>query len=235
MRAVGLLSWLLVACVDPGPPAPADAGNHASAALNACAEVRGQVTTIGAATAQLNALPPPVTPACFVASLSRPLDLVATTSIFSAQPAASRQSPRIFVMVPALVTSVVPEGEGAHLLEFAQWMTPTRTLKAEVELPLLAPLSDDAPYSRVHSNFGVTSCGLCHRDEQPHPTIDGGFISDAFRPDPASLVPLSELRAQHVACADADESERCALFHALFDFGEVRQGAFSNEVNLFIR
>lgn len=235
MRAVGLVSLVLVACVDPGPAPPPDAGNHASAALNACAEVHGRVTTIGAATARLNALPTPVTPACFVASLSRPIDLVATTSIFSAQPAFSRESPRIFVMGPALVTSIVPEGEGAHLLEFAQWMTPTRTLKAEVELPLLEPLSDDAPYSRVHSNFGVTSCGLCHRDEQPHPTIDGGFISDAFRPEPASLVPVSELRAQHAACADEDESERCALFHALFDFGEVREGAFSNEVNLFVR
>lgn len=237
MRAAVLFSMWFVACVEPGPgvPAPVDAGNHASAALNACASVRGRVTTITAATERLNALPPPVTPACFVASLSRPIDLVATTSIFSAQPAASRESPRIFVMVPALVTSVVPEGEGAHLLEFAQWMTPTRTLKAEVELPLLSPLSAEAPYTRVHSNHGVTSCGLCHRAEEPHPTIDGGFISDAFRPDPASLVPVSELRAQHAACVDGDESERCALFHALFDFGEVRQGAFSNEVDLFIK
>ncbi len=234
MRA-GLLSLWLVACVDPGPPAPPDAGNHASAALNACASVSGRVSTISASTARLNALPPPVTPACFVASLSRPIDLVATTSIFSAQPAASRESPRIFVMVPALVISVVPEGEGAHLLEFAQWMTPTRTLKAEVELPLVGPLSDDAPYTQVQSNFGVTSCGLCHRGEEPHPTIDGGFISDAFRPDPASLVPLTELRAQHAACAQTDESERCALFHALFDFGEVRPGAFRNEVDLFIK
>lgn len=235
MRFAFLL--FLVGCSSPGPAPLPDAGHQASAALRACAAVQipARVTTIAAAISRLNALPMPVTPACFVAGLARPLEVVASNSVFSAQPAASRESPRIFLFAPALVVSVVPEGEGARLVEFAQWMTPTRTLKGEVELPFTEPLTDDAPYTKTHSTFGVTSCGLCHRREEPHPTIDGGFISDAFRPAPYSLVPLTELRAQHEACAEEDEGERCAMFHALFDFGVVREGAFSSSVELFVQ
>ncbi len=193
------------------------------------------MTTIAAAVTQLNALPRPVTVACFIAGLARPLELVASTSVFSAQPAEGSQNPRIFVLLPGLVVSVAPTGDGAKLLEFSQWMTETRTLKAEVQLPLEAELSAEAPYTRTHSSFGVTSCGLCHRNEAAHPTIDGGFVSDAYRPEGYSLVPLAELSALHAACTEDDVSERCALFHALFDFGVVRQGAFSNKVELFIR
>lgn len=237
MRTVGVFSVLLFACPGPVPTPSPDAGSHASAALKGCAAVQlpERVSTIEAAVARLNALPAPVTPACFVAGLQRPLELVATTSVLSAQPAVGRPSPRIFLLDPALVISVVPSGDGARLVEFAQWMTPTRTLKGEVELPLTAPLTADAPYTRVHSTFGVTSCGLCHRNEAPHPTIDGGFVSDAFRPEPNTLVPLTELSAMHAACTEDDVTERCTLFHALFDFGVVRQGAFSNAVDLFVQ
>ena len=228
---------MMVACSEAAPPGPFDAGSHASAELQACAAIQEPVplTTIRDAVTRLNVLPRPVTAACFIAGLTRPLELVGTTSVTSAQPAAGRQSPRIFVLLPGLVVSVVPAGDGAKLLEFAQWMTPTRTLKGEVVLPLEAPLSFNAPYTQVHSNFGVTSCGLCHRNEVAHPTIEGGFVSDAYRPEEYSLVTLAELSALHAACAEEDVSERCTLFHALFDFGVVSQGAFSSAVELFIQ
>lgn len=233
ISAAAVLS-LLLACPGPSPTAPDGGPHQASAALQACAQVRepARVTTIDAAVTRLNQLPPLVSPACFVASLPRPLDVVATTSLFSAQPAASRESPRLFLFLPALIVSAVPEGEGAGLLEFSEWMTPTRTLKGEVVMPITAPLTAEAPYTRVHSNRGTTTCGLCHRAEEPHPTIDGGFVSDALRPTAKSLVPVAELRAQHEACGE-DVSGRCELFHALFDFGAVREGAFSSEVKLF--
>jgi hypothetical protein len=121
------------------------------------------------------------------------------------------------------------------LLELSEWMTPTRTLKGEVALPFTSPLAVDAPFTRVHSSLNVTSCGLCHRNELPHPGIDGGFISDAYRPEPSSLVPVTELSALHAACTEDDLSERCTLFHALFDFGAVRQGAFSPDLELFVQ
>lgn len=240
MRRASFLSLWLVACSAPeGPPPTPDAGNqsHASAALKACAVIQtpAVVNTIFSSVARLNALPAPASPACFVAGLPRPLEVVATTSVLSAQPAANRQSPRLFLLLPGIVLSVVPDGAGARLIEFAEWNGPTRTLKGELEFPLSAPLAADAPLTRVHPNEGVTSCGLCHRNELPHPTIDGGFVSDAFRPDPGTLVPMSEVSAQHAACAVEDVSERCTLLHALFDFGEVRQGAFSRDLALFVQ
>ena len=232
-----LIFLLFAACSGTQPPGPSDGGSHASAELKACAAIQepARVTTIAAAVSRLNALPRPVSVACFVAGLPRPLELVASTSMFSAQPAEGSQNPRIFLMLPGLVISVAPTGDGARLLEFSQWITPTRTLKGELKLPLEAEVSGDAPYTQTHSNFGVTTCGLCHRREEAHPTIDGGFVSDAYRPEVYSLVPLSELSALHAACTEDDLSERCTLFHALFDFGVVRQGAFSSAVELFIQ
>lgn len=45
---------------------------------------------------------------------------------------------------------------------------------------------------------------------------------------------MAELRRLHDACiASSDKSPRCEMFHAVFDFGEVRQGAFASEVETF--
>lgn len=244
MRLPWLLAAILVSCAgapptsDAGADAGVDAGtSHASAALQACAALSssGDVSTIFTAVARLNALPEPVTPACFVASLPRPIDAVATISVVSAQPAAGRDSPRVFLLLPGLVASVVPDGDGASLLEFAEWTTPLRTLKGEVKFPVTTPLAPDAPLTRVHSNLGVTTCGLCHRNETPHDSIDGGFVSDAFRPDPGTLVPIAELAQRHAECPPGESTPRCEVLHALFDFGALRQGAFSPDVALFVQ
>src|SRR4051812_3519066 len=130
MRFALFIAALITAGCSGNPgPGPVDGGsNHASAVLQACAQVKepARVTTIAAAVNRLNALPQPVTAPCFIASLPRPLDVVGTNSVFSAQPASSNQSPRMFVFLPALVASVVPEGDGAGVIELSQWMTPTR-------------------------------------------------------------------------------------------------------------
>lgn len=187
---------------------------------------------------RLNALPAPVDGPCFVASLPRPLSLVATTGVASAQPAVSRASPRIFFLLPGLVASVVPEGDGSKLLELGEWVTTTRTLKGEIALPVTAPLTADAPYQHVLYGMPATSttCGLCHRTEAPHDTIAGAYVSVAFQPQRGTTVPASELSAAHEACVTAhDEAGRCAMFHALFDFGVVKDGAFAREVETFVQ
>lgn len=234
------LAVFALSCAGASPVSDAghDAGTpHASAALEACAAFasRGGVSTIFEAVERLNALPEPVTPACFVASLPRPLDAVATISVVSAQPAAGRDSPRVFLLMPGLVVSAVPDGDGATLLEFAEWTTTLRTLKGEVKFPIQRPLALDAPLTRVHSNLGVTTCGLCHRNETPHDSIDGGFVSVAFRPDPGTLVPIAELAQRHAECPPGESTPRCEVLHALFDFGALKQGAFSPDVELFVQ
>src|SRR5262245_57431332 len=101
----GLMLCAALAACGPGSAQP-DAGpeHAASAALRTCAEAAtGPVDTAAQFVERLNALPRPVSVACFVASLPRPLFLIATTSQMSAQPAGGRDSPRIFLRGNTLV------------------------------------------------------------------------------------------------------------------------------------
>jgi hypothetical protein len=234
MRRVFWWAMLLSACE--GVPEVADAGGHrASEALRACA-VAGSVSTAPALMQHLNALPHPVSIPCAVASLPRPLAVVATTSLTSAQPAANAKNPRIFVVGPGVVLSVVPDGPGMHLLELGEWVTPLRTLKGELEFPLTQPLTGSEPFTRVMYQTARTTCGLCHREETPSATVASGYTSLAYRPSPDSTVAVSALQTEHQACiASGESSERCELFHALFDFGDVVQGAFEQRVALFVQ
>jgi hypothetical protein len=224
----------------PPPPAvdagPADAGpDHTpSAELTRCASRRAEVASIADVVARLNALAPVDAP-CFVASLPRPLAVTATHDVTSAQPAASKASPRLFFLLPTIVISAVPEGEGGKLLELGEWVTPTRTIKGEIAVPVAAPLASDAPYKKVLQGQFATVCGVCHHGESAHPTIPDAFVSVAFKPRRAALVTVAELEAHHRACVRAaDQSARCEMFHAIFDFGPVTQGAFADEVETFI-
>ncbi len=207
-----------------------------SEALRACADAPSELHTIGDVITQLNSMPAPVSAACLVATVPRPLALVATEGTNSAQPASSHQSPRIFLRMDGLVMGVVPDGDGGKLLEFGEWVTPTRTLKGELEAPVLGPLADDAAYQHALYSASSTACGLCHLGEAPHPTIPSAFVSDAFRPLPDSIVTLDELRAMHDACVvERDSGARCEMFHALFDLGDVVDGPFDDEVSTFTR
>lgn len=217
------------------PSAGVDAGPaHApSAALKRCAASPTEPASIADGVALLNALAPADGP-CFVAALRRPLSVVATRGVTSAQPAASKSSPRLFFLLPKVAISAVPEGEGGKLLEFGQWTSATQTLKGEIALPVTTPLAPDAPFKKVLQDPYRTVCGTCHRGEHGHPSIPGAFISAAFKPEPGTFVTVAELAEHHAACAQsADPSPRCEMFHALFDFGAVTQGAFAPEVETF--
>jgi hypothetical protein len=224
------LVFLLAACE---PPTPV---HRASDALQTCATSRGPIDGINGAIERINALPMPVSAACLVATVPRPLAVVATTGIMSAQPAVDRASPRIFLMLDALALGVVPSGDGAKLLEFGQWVTPTRTLKGELAVPVDAPLASDAAFRHVLFSQPATTCALCHRAEAPHDGLPGAYVSTAYQPESRSLVSVKELSALHDECtASTDPSPRCELFHALFDFGIITQGAFAPQVETFIQ
>ena len=221
------------AAADAGPP-DASPDHTPSDALTRCASRRAAVRSIADAVAQLGALVPVDGP-CFVASLERPLAVTATHDVTSAQPAASKESPRLFFLLPGVVVSAVPEGEGGKLLELGEWVTSTRTIKGEIALPVVSPLSPDAPYKKVLQGPFATVCGVCHRGETAHPTIPEAFVSAAFKPRRGTLVTVAELEEQHRACTrTGDASARCEMFHAIFDFGPVTQGAFADEVETFM-
>jgi hypothetical protein len=212
------------------------APDHApSARLQACAASPGAVPTIAAAVDRLNTLPDGPDAACFVASVPRPLQLVATDNVVSAQPAVGDRSPRIFLMMPGLVVSVAPEGDGSKLLEFGQWTTPTRTLKGELAVPVTKHLESSAPFQHALWTPSSTTCSFCHSGEQPWPGTADAYDSVAYRPrEEDKLVNVDDLSALHADCArTGDPSARCQLFHALFDFGDVQDGAFAGEVATF--
>jgi len=214
-----------------------DAGPHvASDALIRCAASKGEIGSIAEAVARLNVLAPKGDGPCFVATLPRPLAVVATLGSTSAQPAGGRGAPRLFFMLPKIVISAVPAGDGSNLLEFGEWAGSTRTLKGEIALPVTAPLAADAPFTRVLKGTDRTICATCHRNEERHPTIPNGFVSAAFQPEPGTFVTVPDLEELHRLCTQADDpGTRCAMIHALFDFGEITQGSFAPVVETFFK
>lgn len=136
------------------------------ARCRAPAGVSGSPTTTEEAIALLNALPKPTGVACFLESLDRPLYAYATSSVFSAQPALSAESPRVFLKLGSLWLSVVIDGDSSYLIEFGQRLVdaPLQSIKGELQLPLERAVSAHDPYERVLYGKGSV-CGLCHYDE----------------------------------------------------------------------
>jgi hypothetical protein len=196
--------------------------------------VTNQPRSIEQSVALINALPKPLTLPCFIEALGRPLELHAALSTVSQQPSRGPRSPRIFVRFEPLVMTVVPEGRGAHLLEFGEQRPDLRSLKAELSFPIEANVSPSLPYEEALLGEDVTGCALCHADEQPEPSIAApAFVSGALRPFEYQRVPLSSLQEERATCDHAIEPERCALLEALFDGGDVADWEFPQEMATF--
>lgn len=217
-----------VGCAAPGAQAPE--GDAPAAPVSDAGYVSARVRCVTPAGAPssprsiaevvdlLNALPKPVTLPCFLDSLAGPLPMQAVDSVFSAQPAVGRRSPRIFLFLDPLVLSVVPAGNGSQLLEFGERRGEDKSLKAELEFPITSELNRASPYARLPYDETISSCGFCHQHEVAAPDIDLPFamISPAMRPRPQQRVPLAELQAELAACDPDAESDRCAMLDALF-------------------
>ena len=227
----GALVLLGIGCESPAQePPPAPSSDASTPDARRCVPppgVSGSPQTIDEVVALLNALPEPVTVACFLESLDRPLRVEATISRFSAQPAAGQRSPRIFLFIGDLVLSVVPDGIGAPLLELGEFVDEHHSRKAELELPHPHPLPASAPYDRVREG-DHSVCGVCHGEEVRDESIDfaTAYISRALRPREEDLIGLDLLRAEWLACSPAEEFERCAILEALFAHGPVVHQAF---------
>lgn len=183
----------------------------------------------------MNALPKPTSAACFVQSLDRPLTAFATSSTFSAQPAMSPQSPRVFIKIDRLWVSIVIDGDSSYLIELSYLLPDDfRSIKGEVKTPLLSTLSPDAPYERVRYGSG-TVCGLCHTLEEPVAdiTFTKAFASTAFRPRTDTRVPLETLLSERQRCDASKEPHRCEMLAAVFDGGTVTEESFPGTMPTF--
>lgn len=196
--------------------------------------VSGIPKTIEDTVALINSLPKPVSVACFIESLSRPLNVSLTNNAFSAQPAVGNRSPRIFIISDKLFISVVPEGPGQDVAEFS-FMTSTDTsIKAEIGFPVVQALSASAPYDRILYGSG-TACVFCHSGENATPLVSfaNAFVSRALRPNPATKVELEDLRTEVAKCNPGLEQKRCELLKALFGNGELRSQDFPADMPSF--
>jgi hypothetical protein len=201
---------------------------HQPEDLSLCiAPVDIELTGIDSIVDWINAMPKPLTLACFIASLPRPLTYNATWSGFSLQPAVGRHNPRIFIQFDKLWLSFVPQekvttlvdvatGEksyvwdedGIQLLEFSLEVESDRlfpqSIKGELTFPVLNELPRNAPYRRVLvSSAGTrTTCGECHGGEIVVDTVDDVpvFRSRMLRHTRGSEVNHAELINEYLDC-----------------------------------
>lgn len=190
-------------------------GSSLSTNCLAPAGVSNTPETIEEAVRLINALPKPVTLPCFIQSLGKPLNIVASQSSSSAQPSVGLRSPRIFIFGEQLIMTVVPAGIGKDLLEFGQLVSSSESIKGELEFPIATKISATLPFTRIASGGGTT-CTACHRPEYPTPGSSYSFTSKAIMPSSFGQVSLSDLQLQSELCNTESEPYRCAILRSLF-------------------
>jgi hypothetical protein len=233
-RLSPVLFLLLVACGAPDDP---EEDADANPACRAPSGVSSRPESVEQTVALANALPKPLTLPCFVEALEKPLQLHASRSVISAQPASGSRSPRIFLALPGLVLTVVPEGSGAALLEMGEQRTGHRSLKAELSFPIVEQIGVAEAFEHTLFASELTSCAFCHAGEELETQASGvsGYVSQALRPYDTERVPLSVLREERRACDPAQELERCALLEALFGSGDAVDWDFPKDMPTFGR
>lgn len=219
-----LVLTLTLACVCCG-------GSNDDASRARCtpaAGTTGSPMSVEEAVALINGLPHPVTTACLLEALDRPLRVELTSSMSSVQPAVGRRSPRIFIFSDPLVISVVPAGRGATVVEFSELGLDDMSVKAELPFPVTEPLSAGDAFAHIEVDATRTGCGVCHVREVFDRTVGSAkaYKSRGFRPVDDSLVALASLSAERSACDTSVEPERCAILAALLDHGTVREEHF---------
>jgi hypothetical protein len=172
----------------------------------------------------INAFPRPVSLPCFLESLDRPLQVYASSSEMAAQPAVGERSPRIFIGRGDLILSVVPEGIGRPKLEISLLVADRKSVKAEVEFPVVEMLTPASPYDAVRNGSAGTTCGVCHLTESRYMPVTEAvaYQSDALQ-DPEQFKLPTAFAAQHARDCDPDvEPDRCAMLTSIFSHGEVQ-------------
>jgi hypothetical protein len=168
---------------------------------------------------------------CFVESLERPLGVMASAGVFSAQPAVDERTPRILLWSGGLILTVVPAGDGRDLLELSVPVSSSRSIKAEIKFPVVDTLSEAAPYDHIVRG-NSTKCSLCHGSEQESSRVTStrAFESNMLKPAERDEVDLAFVEAESKACDARNEPERCAILRAVFGQGGLQPRRFDDDV-----
>jgi hypothetical protein len=189
--------------------------------------VSGRPENISQAIILLNTLPKPVTLACFLQALDRPLTIYMTSSDDSLQPSPGARSPRTFIINGNLAMSIVFDGGARDTLEFGYRPVLARSIKAEIEFPLTRDVNERSLFERVQVTERTTVCGGCHVSEalEEFPGFPAGaFSSDVIVPFDMEEVTIDAMAAEVASCDPTAEEYRCGLLSALFDQGELVPG-----------
>ena len=172
----------------------------------------------------INAMPKPLTLACFVASLPRPLKFNATNSRSSVQPAIGNINPRIFVQYDNLWLSFVPQ-EAFSAIKIPspasanpcgmptannywnlvwKWhqTCPSPIHKGELAFPILNTLPRNAAYAHIADTATESRCKACHGYETIVGQLDGAaiFRSKMLRSAKQTLLRPDDVFLQYLAC-----------------------------------
>ncbi|HMW46686.1 MAG TPA: hypothetical protein PK011_14310 [Marinagarivorans sp.] len=173
----------------------------------------------------INAMPKPLTLACFIASLPRPLTYNATFSRSSVQPAIGKLNPRIFIQYEKLWLSFVPQeamtavkdpltgertsvwdSDGIQLLEFSlevdSDLPVPQSIKGELAFPILKNIPRNAPYARIADSSRESTCKACHANETIIGSLDGApiFRSKMLRSAKQTLMQPDDIFLHYYAC-----------------------------------
>lgn len=193
-----------------------------------CAGVNASPQSISDTVALINTLPRPLTVDCFLNALAKPMQVYAVNNSFSAQPAMGVNSPRIFILYPTFVLSVVPAGSGSTVIEMSE-VKSSGSVKGEIAFPVNGVLSADNPFTHIVSttNTSQSKCTLCHSGEAPVSGYPGpAFISSFVRPDSAKRVTAQYLKNQAKICDPLNDAYRCAILNAIYVSGKAVDGNF---------
>ncbi len=185
----------------------------------------------------INAMDKPLTLPCFITSLPRPLKTHSSISDFSAQPSVGRRSPRVFFFFDQLILTVavdqdlddaIPTEDEDHLLELSFVVDEADLLtdKGEIAFPVVAPLPDSAPYSRVLFSEVNSNCAFCHPNESSVRSIEDVPILQSSMLKPTISLPIVELATERAACDRQDEPHRCDMLSSIVDHGELQNQDF---------
>jgi hypothetical protein len=180
----------------------------------------------------MNALPRPTTLACFIESLSRPLDVFFTKSQLSAQPADGDANPRTFIVNGPLFMASVASGYAKNTLELGLRTSPDRTIRGEIVFPLTGSVTPSTMAEHIEAGGGSTVCGFCHaREARTSDPFLGelAFESDVFPPDLDFELTIEAVRALAETCDPLATAERCERMSALFDHGALRRSRAFDE------
>lgn len=239
MRASSIAAFLLLGLVGCDPVPSIATAAFGDVDLRRCQPgpgATGSPASIAEAIALANSLPQPATAACFLEALDRPLHIEVSKSKASRQPADGARSPRLFIFSgDALVITAAIGGEGQDLIEFGETVAPGRSVKGELEFPLVAALTDDAAYTQIRNpeHGNITTCLICHDSEEDEPGFPGARSSLAMRPRTKSLVPVESLNAELQTCDWAAEEKRCVMLQAVAGWGALEHREFEQGLPAF--